>query len=123
MTVVTILMVALAYALHRWIGVRREHLDPRFSDDTSIGKAWIWAKSRWDFVIAAFVTILPVIWSSSLDIIVIVANLLASWAPSLASLDLSNLMITDRTKLYIQMAGVMLPPIRDVIEKARRAPP
>lgn len=120
-TAITVLAIVLAYALHRWIGVRREVLGERWADlaDTFWGRVWTWAKDRWDFTVAAVVALAPVVWSAGLDTIIIVANAFSNIIPAVAGLDLSSLMISDAHKAYIQIAAALLPPLRDAIEKLR----
>lgn len=120
-TILTVLVIVLAYALHRWIGVRREVLGEHWTDlaDSFWARVWTWAKTRWDVTVAAVIALAPVVWSAGLDTIVIAANLLANIVPAVAGLDLSALMIPDHVKTIIQIGGALIPPLRDALEKLR----
>lgn len=110
--VITGLFLVLAYATHRW------GLVQRYQTQRAGIKAWL--KVKWDWAAAAIITIAPVVWSFSLDAIVFTANFMATFIPALAGVDLSKFMISADTRLLIQAGGVLLPLIRDSIEKARR---
>lgn len=107
----TALFLLLAYALHRW------GLVERYQARRAGIKAWI--KEKWDWAAAAVITLAPVVWSFGLDAIVFTANFLANIIPALAGVDLSFLMISPEIRMGIQAGGVLLPLIRDAIEKAR----
>lgn len=119
--IVTALILCLAYALHRWVGIRRSVMGDRFTDraDTFWGMVWAWARRKWDLAAAAVIALAPVIWSMGLDTVVIAANLLANWLPALSGVDLSKLMISDRVQTLIQIGAVTIPPLRDAVEKLR----
>jgi len=115
------MVIVLAYALHRWIGIRRDVLGDRWTDvaDSFWARTWAWIKKRWDFAVALVIAVAPVVWSTGLDIIVIAANMLAGVLPAVAGIDLSALMISDTHKAYIQLGAALLPPLRDAYEKVR----
>lgn len=115
--VVTLMLLVLTYALHRWFGIPRERLVSL--RDSLMSRAWEWIKARWDFAVAAFMVVAPLVWSAGLDFIVIVANLSAGILPAVAGLDLSSLMISDKVRTGIQLAAIVLPPLRDAFEKVR----
>lgn len=111
----TVAVLIAAYALHAWVGIRRAGAT-RAEAASTFGA---WLKARWDWAIAALLALAPVVWSVGLDTIVIAANLLANIVPAIAGLDLSSLMLTDQHKVMIQAAALVVPPIRDAIEKMR----
>lgn len=107
----TLLVLVGAYALHMWIGVRR-------SGDQSV-TFWGTVKKRWDLTIAFVIAAAPVAWSAILDTVVIVANFLANVFPALSGVDLSVLMLSDQHKALIQLGALLMPILRDAIQKSR----
>lgn len=119
--IATGLVLLLAYALHRWIGIRRDVMGEALAARADGFWEWLWikAKARWDVTVAAVIAIAPVAWSVGLDTIVIIANLMANIVPALSGIDLSNLMISPEVRTVIQLVGLAAPPLRDAIEKMR----
>lgn len=118
---ITVLVIALSYSIHRWIGIRRDKLG-----DAAAARAdgfWEWflakAKARWDVTTAAVIAAAPVLWSVVIDGAMITVNLLATLFPALAGQDWSALMITDKHKAYISLGALVVPLLRDAIEKMR----
>lgn len=114
-TLITALVLVGAYALHRWVGIRRGGAS-RAEAARTFGEA---IRKRWDWAVAAVIALAPVLWSVAIDVIVIGANLLANVVPAVAGVDLSALMLTDFHKALIQVSALALPPLRDAIEKMR----
>jgi hypothetical protein len=119
--VITALIIVVAYSIHRWIGIKRDKLGDAAAAGTDSFLGWFWAKAkaRWDVTIAAVIAVAPVVWTAGLDTFVIAANLFSTIYPAVQGVDLSALMLSDQTKTWMSLGGVVVPILRDAVEKAK----
>lgn len=115
--IIAVLLLALTICLYFW------QVQPRIVNAPGFDASkWTpWLKARWDVAAAFVVAILPMLWNGGLDLIVWISLILDQLSPALHGVDLSGFIIPERWKAGMQIAAVLLPPVRAWIIKRREA--